>query len=1157
MIRAVTVHVTNEYNERELDRKMDLCLGHLDKRSQAVKELQDELSRCEERLGAGQVSEMLDSDHNIGHAAETRDNSAPNQTSRQSSDTSSPPLYKETYRPFERGWGSQLSEQPTTHIANSHHLSYSAKPHQSNSYSPTNTQQSHSYSPNNQQSNSYSPNPQQSHSYSPNPQRSHSYSPNPQQSHSYSPNNQQSNSYSPNPQQSHSYSPNPQQSHSYSPNNQQLNSYSPNPQQSNYYSPNPQQSNSYSPNPQQSNSYSPNPQQSNSYSPNPQQSNSYSPNPQQSNSYSPNNQQLNSYSPNPQQSNSNSAQTARRQVSKSYSRPPDSYSPSHEQTSSYSPKFQKTNYSSQLPTKVHSKNSASDTRTSVQKKSVTFSQAIEDSEFTEDLDILGDHDQRKENSVNSSNAMLRGSVGFKDDSGSHIYANIGPIFSERLTDPASLNRVTFSRDSRSERRNDEGKTLGGFKHRSRSAERSTVHSVDRPRAEMNRSENGGFNLTNHRVYNSLVVNHYGLELSDQRDFRRNNPQAQVSVPNCYRASQESYERTRNLKRADEGQTYSGGRLETPPLHSIHNSEGAQNAFQRFHAPTDESQIPSRDEHLFQFDKLDTRSITNKVSRSDNGPVHGAVPGMQLSSWREMRDTSGPAHNSGHLFDQGISDPRLNNDSGSPRFSMNEVAGRGLSRRGRAENSAENLLNSVQGYKQQTDMTKGIDSTGSTRSTEAHVLHRPTLSERGRLDVPGGTPYSNKQEVISTKQQTDIHNGQQTSEALAGRQKNEQTRASTAVTDTRAPHEIHRTNTHNRPSSVPNHGEHVGVHQDSSHVQFVHNALPSTANGVHGIPLFYGSDGPRAKAESKSFRNYDTAHSTAQNASHGESTHEGIFSFSSGGEQLSPIASPNKDINGGISNGGRGALYHIVSNKMNRIKNEQNSAREKTDRSESSSSEPPTWVTNGESMSTNVTEKRTTGGAKVSNGMSAISGPVPIRDKPSETFTHKSEPSAVNGSTSFTHHNHVTKNYGNHNVSGAVTQDWESISPKGSNPYFLAKTGHKTPGQIFEDHYQHPANSEYQPQTPVNGHLKTVQHCTLPDAKQVMTVNLNDIPIMYNKQSGKSSRDAKFIAGVAHRPLMTNGQGVVRTKLEDTNDSNSDTGLSSMHSDETANMETLV
>ncbi|XP_059175576.1 uncharacterized protein LOC131955454 [Physella acuta] len=51
MIRAVTLHVTNEYNERELDRKMDVCLHQLEQKAIFESSLVQELSQLQERLG--------------------------------------------------------------------------------------------------------------------------------------------------------------------------------------------------------------------------------------------------------------------------------------------------------------------------------------------------------------------------------------------------------------------------------------------------------------------------------------------------------------------------------------------------------------------------------------------------------------------------------------------------------------------------------------------------------------------------------------------------------------------------------------------------------------------------------------------------------------------------------------------------------------------------------------------------------------------------------------------------------------------------------------------------------------------------------------------------------------------------------------------------
>ncbi|BFZ05208.1 hypothetical protein BsWGS_08247 [Bradybaena similaris] len=57
MIRAVTAYVTNEYTERELDRKIDICLAEITAKTEYIQEMQRKISGIEQKDGDTELSE--------------------------------------------------------------------------------------------------------------------------------------------------------------------------------------------------------------------------------------------------------------------------------------------------------------------------------------------------------------------------------------------------------------------------------------------------------------------------------------------------------------------------------------------------------------------------------------------------------------------------------------------------------------------------------------------------------------------------------------------------------------------------------------------------------------------------------------------------------------------------------------------------------------------------------------------------------------------------------------------------------------------------------------------------------------------------------------------------------------------------------------------
>ncbi|KAK6973506.1 ras association domain-containing protein 9 [Biomphalaria glabrata] len=708
--------------------------------------------------------------------------------------------------------------------------------------------------------------------------------------------------------------------------------------------------------------------------------------------------------------------------------------------------------------------------------------------------------------------------------------------------------------SSSEHRRTSIQTRDGLKIRSRSADRSSEHQRARSRELSPERVNGKRDSTymdTRRDSNIHIVNQYGLELAKLPGHLKHNINGGVRsehsrfnkthTPKTERVKENgAHEREVTPNKGENSQPQLRTAPDLPSRQPRNNSTQSRNIC----AQGEQSSLGVSDTHdtvggrerqgeqLLQPNNANNRILTNmdSGSRGDN------IPQTQRSLLRGLRDSSIAVHNKGHLFGQGISDsqrPSQNNGQSALQANVNKSSGQRPELTTRAVDSkvaCDPTLRSVPLHHGQVQVSS---RTNASLSDIKQIVDHSTRHQ----SVDGNAlvnPINNPNEMFPHKHSHVLPGNQaharasQNSSALINMDHNHSWHDHSSGRASESPHAfpshyyLPRTNQNMSGSWM----HEVDVHEINTWTgrSFAISAPKSaTASDDESIsPTSYGHF-PETR-EQKEARRPSVDSLGERNLDH-------------------PVSSPGHYRLTESDSSSRGALYHIVTSKLNKsaAESSQNFTRE----------DSRIYIQNG--FHPNSPSYDITKGHNVFDKDTSLGKLQTIYPPSDEVHLSQSKPGNVqhNGFQNFKHIQDKGNNPSFHNL--AKTDSSYLTLFNGTSGRDVPHAARQAPfvnsrvesGCSLKQNHHRPSPTSHQSSTASSPHL--------PVTSSTLTVNLKDIPANHQKTTRVMS--ARNYGNTSARVLADRVLG--RTKFEDNNDSNSDTGLSSMHSDETANLETLV
>ncbi|KAH9490022.1 hypothetical protein Btru_045061 [Bulinus truncatus] len=742
---------------------------------------------------------------------------------------------------------------------------------------------------------------------------------------------------------------------------------------------------------------------------------------------------------------------------------------------------------------------------------------------------------------------------------------------------------TLSRQSRSSLQ-----IKDGLKVRSRSADRSTGHHRDRSRGlrQEHASSSSQDRLTASRDYDMHLVNQYGLEITSLPSQHSNTAKYDTRFENSRYTKDELLDKVfpkDNTRRSELALMTSS--------HDILVNKGDK-------SPADAKIAPNLPQRQQRYDSLQLRDICEQIERPSTGVTHSldhlrkqqgeqlvqannvnnriltvreAGPGgdnIPYNLLREIKDSSVPVHNKGHLFDHGISEPQKpsqNNDKRALQSSVvNRDAGPGpvLSARvGESKVSRDHALRSSLLHHRQVSEPVGGSPSNARDVDNSPINQKLNGPWRGwglHVNQPGDPPNpSDTREVFpyrnsSVKQNSLPSNEQHLNIATVSSLSS--CSSSNTFTD----------------RSVAFNSDHGFRHNKSSHRHAHDNELNNTSYpgqkkfypnviGIAPDSHLWSDDGSpshiAAASDDESVTRYQLAglspDSRRPELRRGSAeTPRDRSTHISGGSNQCRSQPSFKNSSVSFDKSSRGALYHIVTSKINKSTENQSQEPAIPKNNLSNLNYQPHDITNGKNsfkISIGDIQYNTEYSSRPHEGKSVH---FTLNESQfHETHDRKAQQGKGNH-RSFHDVSNVEASYPQYGLNGMTLKQLVVSNGIDQRAALYPTNGISPSGDMLKQNMHKVSTHAPQNNNNSSGHVTGVN-----------TVNLKDIPGDSNhRNSGdKLIRSVDYRSYGNRRHMVGVPDGTLgRTKIEDNNDSNSsDTGLSSMHSDETTNMETLV